>query len=50
MTIRTYTSPQSFKQALEQRLRTVASDGAALVRKRQLLVFDLEPQRTLTCE
>ena len=40
MTIRTYTSPQSFKQALEQRLRTAASDGAALVRKRQLLVFD----------
>jgi hypothetical protein len=40
MTIRTYTSPQSFKQALEQRLRTAASDGTALVRKRQLLVFD----------
>ena len=40
MTIRTYTSPQSFKQALEQRLRTAVSDGAALVRKRQLLVFD----------
>jgi hypothetical protein len=40
MTIRTYTSPQSFKQAVEQRLRTAASDGAALARKRQLLVFD----------
>jgi Nucleotidyl transferase AbiEii toxin, Type IV TA system len=40
MMIRTYTSPQSFKQAIEQRLRTAASDGTALVRKRQLLVFD----------
>jgi Nucleotidyl transferase AbiEii toxin, Type IV TA system len=40
MTIRTYTSPQSFKQALEQRLRTAVSDGTTLVRKRQLLVFD----------
>jgi Nucleotidyl transferase AbiEii toxin, Type IV TA system len=40
MTTRTYTSPQSFKQALEQRLRTATSDGAGLVRKRQLLVFD----------
>jgi hypothetical protein len=40
VTIRTYTSPQSFKQALEQRLRTAASDGTSLVRKRQLLVFD----------
>ena len=40
MTIRTYTSPPSFKQALKQRLRTAASDGTALVHKRQLLVFD----------
>lgn len=40
MKMRIYTSPQSFKQALEQRLRTAASEGAALVRKRQLLVFD----------
>ena len=40
MTARFYTSPQSFKQALEQRLRTAAGDGAGLVRRRQLLVFD----------
>ena len=40
MTIRTYTSPLSFKQALEKRLRTAAHDGATLVRKRQLLVFE----------
>ncbi|MEE9384006.1 MAG: nucleotidyl transferase AbiEii/AbiGii toxin family protein [Nannocystaceae bacterium] len=40
MTIRTYTSPEAFKQALEQRLRTTAKTGAAFVRKRQLLVFD----------
>jgi hypothetical protein len=40
MTVRTYTLPQSFKQALEQRLRTAAADGGGLVRKRQLLVFD----------
>jgi hypothetical protein len=26
MTVRTYTLPQSFKQALEQRLRTAAAD------------------------
>ncbi len=40
MTARTYSSPLSFKQALEQRLRTAAEDGASLVRNRQLLVFD----------
>jgi len=40
MTARIYTLPQSFKQALEQRLRTAAADGGGLVRKRQLLVFD----------
>jgi predicted nucleotidyltransferase component of viral defense system len=40
MTARNYTSPQGFKQALEQRLRTAAKDGAGLARKRQLLVFD----------
>jgi hypothetical protein len=39
MTIRTYPSPQAFKQALEQRLRTSAGSGAGLARKRQLLVF-----------
>ena len=40
MTIRTYSSPEAFKQALEQRLRTSAKTGAELARKRQLLVFD----------
>jgi hypothetical protein len=40
MTIRTYSSPEAFKQALEQRLRTSAKNGAEFARKRQLLVFD----------
>ena len=40
MTIRTYSSPEAFKQALEQRLRTSAKTGAEFARKRQLLVFD----------
>src|SRR5689334_1655404 len=40
MTPRTYSSPASFKQALEQRLRSSASGGAAFARKRQLLLFD----------
>lgn len=40
MTLRRYTSPESFKQALEQRLRTSTSGGVAFARKRQLLVFD----------
>lgn len=40
MTIRTYSSPEAFKQALEQRLRTSAKTGAEFPRKRQLLVFD----------
>ena len=40
MTIRTYSSPAAFKQALEQRLRTSAKTGAEFARKRQLLVFD----------
>jgi hypothetical protein len=39
MTIRTYSSPEAFKQALEQRLRTSAKTGAEFARKRQLLVF-----------
>jgi hypothetical protein len=37
MTIRTYSSPEAFKQALEQRLRTSAKSGAEFARKRQLL-------------
>ena len=40
MTVQTYPSPESFKQALEQRLRTSAKTGADFARKRQLLVFD----------
>jgi len=40
MTPRTYASPESFKQALEQRLRVSAKTGAEFARKRQLLVFD----------
>lgn len=40
MTMQRYSSPQSFKQALEQRLKTVAGNGAEFTRKRQLLVFD----------
>jgi hypothetical protein len=40
MTPRTYASPEAFKQALEQRLRTSTKSGAGFARKRQLLVFD----------
>jgi hypothetical protein len=40
MTPRTYASPESFKQALEQRLRTSAKTGAEFARKRQLLVSE----------
>jgi hypothetical protein len=40
MTPRRYTSPEAFKQALEQRLRSSAKTGADFARKRQLLVFD----------
>jgi len=37
---RTYASPETFKQALEQRLRSSSSSGADFARRRQLLVFD----------
>jgi hypothetical protein len=40
MTPRTYNSPEAFKQALEQRLKSTASAGTDFTRKRQLLVFD----------
>lgn len=40
MTTRTYASPEAFKRALEQRLRSAATAGTDLVRRRQLLVFD----------
>lgn len=37
---RTYASPETFKQALEQRLKTSSKSGADFARRRQLLVFD----------
>ena len=40
MTTPRYTTPQAFKQALEQRLRTASATGIDLARRRQLLVFD----------
>ncbi len=40
MTIRSYATPLSFKQALEERLKTVSSTGVDFARRRQLLVFD----------
>jgi hypothetical protein len=40
VTVRSYDSPEAFKQAVEQRLRTSTNSGADFGRKRQLLVFD----------
>jgi len=40
MTVRTYSSPQAFKEALEQRLRSASKNGVDFARRRQLLVFD----------
>jgi hypothetical protein len=40
MTARTYSSPEAFKTAVEQRLRASAKTGGKFARKRQLLVFD----------
>jgi len=40
VTVRSYPSPEAFKQALEQRLRTATANGADVGRKRQLLIFD----------
>jgi hypothetical protein len=40
MTARTYSSPEAFKQALDQRLRSAAKTGGEFARRRQLLVFD----------
>jgi hypothetical protein len=37
---RSYASPEAFKQALEQRLRSSSRSGAQFARRRQLLVFD----------
>ncbi|MGC8536990.1 MAG: nucleotidyl transferase AbiEii/AbiGii toxin family protein [Rhizomicrobium sp.] len=38
--MQSYASPQAFKQALEQRLKTASSSGVDFGRRRQLLVFD----------
>jgi hypothetical protein len=40
VTVRPYSSPEAFKQALEARLRTASKTGADFARRRQLLVFD----------
>jgi hypothetical protein len=40
VTVRTYSSPEAFKQALEQRLRSATKTGSEFSRRRQLLVFD----------
>jgi hypothetical protein len=40
MATRTYTSPESFKQALEQKLKDASGAGSNVTRKRQLLVFE----------
>jgi Nucleotidyl transferase AbiEii toxin, Type IV TA system len=40
MTVQAYASPQAFKQALEQRLKTASNSGVDFARRRQLLVFD----------
>ncbi len=37
---RSYATPEAFRQALEQRLRSATLDGVALGRRRQLLVFE----------
>jgi hypothetical protein len=37
---RAYASPETFKQALEQRLKSSSNGGADFARRRQLLVFD----------
>lgn len=40
MTVRSYSSPAAFKQALEQRLKAASKVGVDFARRRQLLVFD----------
>jgi hypothetical protein len=40
MTVRSYSSPPAFKQALEQRLKAASKNGVDFARRRQLLVFD----------
>lgn len=40
MTVRQFSTPLAFKQALEQRLRAASTAGTDFARRRQLLVFD----------
>jgi hypothetical protein len=40
MIVRAYASPQGFRQALEQRLKTASNSGVDFPRRRQLLVLD----------
>lgn len=40
MTVRSYSSPPAFKQALEQRLKAASQGGVDFARRRQLVVFD----------
>ena len=40
MTVRSYATPQAFKQALEQRLKAASASGLDFARRRQLVVFD----------
>jgi len=40
MTPRTYPTPEAFRQALEQRLRSTTASGNAFARRRQLLAFE----------
>ena len=40
MTVRSYSAPPAFKQALEQRLKAASENGVDFARRRQLLVFD----------
>ncbi|MCC6159831.1 MAG: nucleotidyl transferase AbiEii/AbiGii toxin family protein [Deltaproteobacteria bacterium] len=40
MNVRTYRTPEAFKMALEQKLRSRSSSGGDFARRRQLLVFD----------
>ena len=48
MSVRAYSSPAAFKQALEQRLRTATRGGGEFARQRQLLVFDRFLARIVT--
>jgi hypothetical protein len=40
VTVRTYASPEAFKQAVEQRLRGLSNGGSDFGRRRQILVFE----------